>query len=312
MYNIEIKNVTKRYNDKLAVDNLSININERELFGLLGPNGAGKSTLISMICGLISFDRGDIFVGGNSIKKDPIKVKKLIGYVPQEISLLQGLSIIDNLQYFGRMCGLKGTKLKEKINETLELIELSDRKKDKVNKLSGGMKRRLNIGCAILHEPKILIMDEPTVGIDPQSRNQILEFIKKINKEKNTTIIYTSHYMEEIEALCDNLVIMDMGKDLVKGSKNEILRTFIDEMTLDILIPNVKEEIQIPLGELEGVRRVSIKENTVQMVVKSNDYKIEDIFKVINHNGCSVKNLNIDAPNLETVFLRITGKNLRE
>lgn len=312
MYNIEIKNVTKRYDDKLAVDNISLDIKEGEIFGLLGPNGAGKSTLISMLCGLLSIDKGDILVGGHSIIKDPLKVKNYIGYVPQDIALFENLSIIDNLNYFGRMYNLKGSVLKEKVNKALTLTSLMDRKKDKVKKLSGGMKRRLNIACAILHDPKIIIMDEPTVGIDPQSRNHILEFTKNLNREHNATIIYTSHYMEEVESLCDNIMILDLGKELVNGTKENILRTFSHNITIEIFTSHADSKIMLPLKAVQGVTDVKICNDKISIAVNNSQYKMEDIIRVLTSNNCSIKNISIISPNLESVFLSLTGKNLRE
>ena len=187
---IEVKNVTKRFDDKLVTDNISLNIEEGEIFGLLGPNGAGKSTLINIIVGLIEKDKGSINICGMDISKEPLKTKRSIGLVPQEIALFEGLNARDNLEYFGGLYGLRGKELKERINEALSIVALDREDKKQVKKYSGGMKRRLNIAAALMHHPKVIIMDEPTVGVDPQSRNYIFEMIKKINKERKTTIIY--------------------------------------------------------------------------------------------------------------------------
>ena len=311
-YEINIQNVTKRYDDKLAVDNININIKEGEIFGLLGPNGAGKSTLISMICGLIPMDKGDISVGGYSIKKNPKMVKSFIGYVPQEIAIFENLSIMDNLKYFGRMYGLRSVMLKSRIEEILKVTGLEERKKDKVQKLSGGMKRRLNIACAVLHKPKILIMDEPTVGIDPQSRNHILEFTRKMNQDNKTTIIYTSHYMEEIEKLCSKIMILDLGKEILSGTKEEIIRSFIDEITLEITTSSIINEEIVPLMMLTGIKKVDWDKNVIKLIAKSSEYKIEDVFKTLRDLNIGIKNLNIIEPDLETAFLIVTGKKLRD
>jgi ABC-2 type transport system ATP-binding protein len=192
---IEVKNLTKRFSDKLVLDNISLKIEEGEIFGLLGPNGAGKSTLINLIIGLIKADNGDVFVGGHSINKEPIKVREQIGVVPQEIALFESLNAKENLEYWGGLYGLKGAKLMERIDEAISIAGLEDNLKKRVKTYSGGMKRRLNVAAGMMHHPKILIMDEPTVGVDPQSRNHIFQVVKDMNKNYNTTIIYTSHYM---------------------------------------------------------------------------------------------------------------------
>ncbi len=221
---IEIKNITKRFNDKLVLDNVSFKVNEGEIFGFIGPNGAGKSTLINIMTTLLVPDSGKIKICGYDIVKESLKAKANIGYVPQDIALLEELSAYDNLEFFGALYGLKGKLLKERIKEALEVTGLEDKRKQKVKKFSGGMKRRLNIATAIMHHPKVLIMDEPTVGVDPQSRNHIFTFTKKICKEWGTTVIYTSHYMEEVEELCERVFIIDLGKEIAYGNKEDIKR----------------------------------------------------------------------------------------
>lgn len=311
MNSINFTNVTKRYDDKLAVDKVNFTIKEGEIFGLLGPNGAGKSTLISMLCGVVSMDKGDITVGENSITRNPVDVKSLLGYVPQDLALFENITIMDNLEYFAGMYGLGRKLRKERIKEALEVTGLTERKKDKVKKLSGGMKRRLNIACAILHHPKILIMDEPTVGIDPQSRNHILEFAKSMNEKYGTTIIYTSHYMEEIQKLCKSLIILDQGKEVIRGTKEEILQAVIDESVLYIELMEHKPEILLKLRQVEGVVEVDY-EDALKVVVKSGQYTLEDVLRVIRECGGHISNMNIQEPNLETVFLNLTGKTLRD
>ena len=218
---IEIKNVTKRFNDKLVLDNVSYEVEKGEIFGFIGPNGAGKSTLINIMTSLLEPDSGTVKICGYDILKESIKAKECIGYVPQDISLLEELTAYDNLEFFGAFYGLKGKELKERIKEALEVTGLSDKKKEKVKKFSGGMKRRLNIACAIVHKPKLIIFDEPTVGIDPQSRNNILETIQKLNAQ-GSTIIYTSHYMEEVDAICSDICIIDHGNIIARGSNEEL------------------------------------------------------------------------------------------
>jgi ABC-2 type transport system ATP-binding protein len=229
--------------------------------------------------------------------------------VPQDIVLFEGLSVWDNMDYFGRLYGLSGSRLKMRMKEALEIAGLTDRKKDKVKKLSGGMKRRLNLACAIMHEPKVLVLDEPTVGVDPQSRNHILESVKAMNRKNNMTIVYTSHYMEEVEALCDRLVILDLGRELVKGTKKEILRTITQDNTMMITANRIPQALSAQLQEIEGVKKVSIDGNKIEIIFTSSE---EEIINTILTQGAGIKNIQIDEPTLETVFLNITGKALRD
>lgn len=309
---IQLKNVTKRYDDKLAVDNISLDIEEGELFGLLGPNGAGKSTLISMICGLTKLDKGDIIINGSSIKTNPIAAKQNIGLVPQEIALYENISAIDNLKFWGKMYSLKGNLLKERIEEVLEATGLKDRRKEKVSKFSGGMKRRLNIACAVMHYPKIVIMDEPTVGIDPQSRNNILEFTKELNKKHGSTLIYTSHYMEEVEALCSKVCILDEGRVIAKGDQDHIKRMIMNEERVEITISEYKPEIDLILKKLNSVREVVYKDSKLTVIMQDTQRSIQQIIEVLIKAEIGIKDISIKKPTLETVFLSLTGKALRD
>ncbi|WP_326511460.1 ABC transporter ATP-binding protein [Clostridium intestinale] len=309
---IQLKDVTKRYDDKLAVDNISLDIEEGELFGLLGPNGAGKSTLISMICGLTKLDKGDIIINGSSIKTNPIEAKQNIGLVPQEIALYENISAIDNLKFWGKMYSLKGNLLKERIEEVLEATGLKDRRKEKVSKFSGGMKRRLNIACAVMHYPKIVIMDEPTVGIDPQSRNNILEFTKGLNKKHGSTLIYTSHYMEEVEALCSKVCILDEGKVIAKGDQDHIKRMIMNEERVEITISEYKPEIDLILKKLNSVREVVYKDSKLTVIMQDTQRSIQQIIEVLIKAEIGIKDISIKKPTLETVFLSLTGKALRD
>ncbi|WP_286905243.1 ABC transporter ATP-binding protein [Clostridium sp. UBA1652] len=309
---IQLKDVTKRYDDKLAVDNISLDIEEGELFGLLGPNGAGKSTLISMICGLTKLDKGDIIINGSSIKTNPIEAKQNIGLVPQEIALYENISAIDNLKFWGKMYSLKGNLLKERIEEALEATGLKDRRKEKVSKFSGGMKRRLNIACAVMHYPKIVIMDEPTVGIDPQSRNNILEFTKGLNKKHGSTLIYTSHYMEEVEALCSKVCILDEGKVIAKGDQDHIKRMIMNEERVEITISEYKPEIDLILKKLNSVREVVYKDSKLTVIMQDTQRSIQQIIEVLIKAEIGIKDISIKKPTLETVFLSLTGKALRD
>lgn len=309
---IELKNVTKRYEDKLVVDNLSFCIEEGEIFGLLGPNGAGKSTTISMLCGLIKADTGDIIINDHSIKTQAKLAKKNIGLVPQDIALYKDLSAIENLKFWGTLYGLNGKLLNERIDEVLEATGLKDRARDKISNYSGGMKRRVNIACAVMHHPKIIIMDEPTVGIDPQSRNHILEFTRELNKKYNTTIIYTSHYMEEVEALCSKLIIMDEGKVVAGGTKEEIKRMVMNEETVEITSPNCTSDVLLRLKKINNVKDASYKDGVITIFINESEANLQSIIDVLFNCKIKIQNVNIQTPTLETVFLNLTGKSLRD
>lgn len=309
---VEITNTTKRYDDKLVVDNINMNIEKGEIFGLLGPNGAGKSTLISMICGLVKKDKGIIKVGNYDIDKNKIKAKEFIGFVPQDICLYEDLSGYDNLKFWGSMYKLRGSKLKERMNEVIEAAGLNEKINKKVKTYSGGMKRRLNIAAAVMHHPEIIIMDEPTVGIDPQSRNHILEYTMNLNKNLGTTIIYTTHYMEEAEHLCSKLAIMDEGKVIAYGSKEDIKRMVTDEENAKILVEGYREEMELKLKEIDGVRKVSYSSPELSLVLKNSSESLNYVIEKLIKSGVKIKNINMEAPSLENVFLSLTGKSLRD
>ncbi len=308
---IEVKNVTKRFDDKLVTDNISLNIEEGEIFGLLGPNGAGKSTLINIIVGLIEKDKGSINICGMDISKEPLKTKRSIGLVPQEIALFEGLNARDNLEYFGGLYGLRGKELKERINEALSIVALDREDKKQVKKYSGGMKRRLNIAAALMHHPKVIIMDEPTVGVDPQSRNYIFEMIKKINKERKTTIIYTSHYMEEVEELCSRVFILDSGKEIALGTKEELKRMVRGDKIIDIQADGAVEEAALAIKNLRDVKNVDASKGYMKIAAKET-IELEDILKTASKEKIKIKNISVEETSLEEVFLTLTGKNLRD
>lgn len=308
---IEVENVTKRFDDKLVTDNISLNIEEGEIFGLLGPNGAGKSTLINIIVGLIEKDKGSVSICGMDISKEPLKTKRLIGLVPQEIALFEGLNARDNLEYFGGLYGLRGKELKERINEALSIVALNKEDKKQVKKYSGGMKRRLNIAAALMHHPKIIIMDEPTVGVDPQSRNYIFEMIKKINKERKTTIIYTSHYMEEVEELCSRVFILDSGKEIALGTKEELKRMVRGDKIIDIQADGAVEEAALAIKNLRDVKNVDASKGYMKIAAKET-IELEDILKTASKEKIKIKNISVEETSLEEVFLTLTGKNLRD
>lgn len=308
---LEIKNLSKKFDNYKAVDNINLEVNKGEVYGLLGPNGAGKSTTINMISGLLSPTSGEIFILNKKINKHSKALKKQIGIVPQEIAIYEDLTALENVMFFGSIYGLKGKTLKEKAMNALEFVGLADKSKTFPSKYSGGMKRRLNIACALVHEPKIVIMDEPTVGIDPQSRNHILESIKTLNK-KGTTIIYTSHYMEEVEAICTKISIMDNGKIIAEGTKDELKSNFKNINKLILKIENTTSMDMNKLKEIDGVEKVELNNNILEISNKIESNSLDEILMTLINNKVSIRSIEKTNVDLETVFLNLTGKKLRD
>lgn len=308
---VKIKNLIKKFNDVAAVDNISLEIEEGEVYGLLGPNGAGKSTTINMLCGLIRADAGDISIMDKSINKNKLFVKSNIGIVPQDIAIYEELTAYDNVKFFAGLYGFRGKELKERVEEALEFVGLLDKSKGYPMEFSGGMKRRLNIACAIAHKPKLIIMDEPTVGIDPQSRNHILESVKKLNK-MGSTIIYTSHYMEEIEAICTKIGIIDHGKLIIEGSKEELKSSITNVNTTCIACASIENIDENELKEINGVIGVEINERSASISTSTDVNNLDKIILYFTKKGAKIKNLEIKTPDLETVFLTLTGRKLRD
>ncbi|MFV2047775.1 ABC transporter ATP-binding protein [Metabacillus litoralis] len=310
---LEVRELKKSYGKKEVVKNVSFTIEKGEAFGLLGPNGAGKSTTISMICGLIPYDDGDVFVGNESVKKAPINIKKKIGVVSQEIALYPTMSAKDNLLFWGKMYGLSGLQAKKRVEEVLEIVGLKDRGKERIETFSGGMKRRINIGAALMHEPELLIMDEPTVGIDPQSRNHILETVKALN-EKGMTIIYTSHYMEEVEFLCHRVGIIDHGEVMAIGTTAELCNRLAGRSFVQINVEKMTGEAMEAIKQVHGVTQVLYKEESgILEVFSLNPQEAlgSIITAAINH-GLKIEEVKIEEANLETLFLQLTGRSLRD
>ncbi|MFL0252465.1 ABC transporter ATP-binding protein [Clostridium neuense] len=309
---VKVDNITKRFNDKLILDNISFHVKSGDIFGLIGPNGAGKSTLINIMSGIIKPNSGDVKLGGYSILNDIVEAKNMIGLVPQELAIMDAFSAYDNLMYFGAYYGLSGKLLKDRINMALSVTGLTERKRDKVKKFSGGMKRRLNLAVAIMHKPKILIMDEPTVGVDPQSRNCIFEFIRRINKEDGTTIIYTSHYMEEVETLCNNIFILDLGNEVAYGSKSEIKAMASVHGTIRLKVSDFNDQLLLRLKELSGIKDVFFENEEIKIFMDESKFKIEELLLLFSKENKKIKSFNLEEASLEEVFLAITGKNLRD
>lgn len=308
---IEVKDLVKKYDDNIAVDNISLSIEEGEIYGILGSNGAGKSTAISLICSLLFPNSGEIKILGEDIRKNSISIKRNIGLVPQNIALYRQFTAYENVKFFGELYGLRGKRLKEAIDNALEFTGLLDIKKKKAEKFSGGMLRRLNIACAIVHNPKILIMDEPTVGIDPQSRNNIMQAVKKLN-ENGVTIIYTTHYMEEAEALCSKIAIIDKGKIIVEGNKEELKDIVSDKKILNIGVDNIYKVDLESLRNIEGVIDISVDNNNINITSSKDVNNLSKIIKEISNEDLKINDLGFKEITLETVFLSLTGKKLRD
>ncbi len=308
---VELKNVVKRYRDKLAVDNISLRIEDGEIFGLLGPNGAGKSTTIKMIMGLLDQNSGKIKINNMDVAKKSLDVRKILGLVPQELAIYEDLTAKENLEFFAKLYGLRGKELKEKVNEALEFTKLTENKNEKIKRFSGGMKRRLNIACAITHNPEIIIMDEPTVGIDPQSRNHILQSVKELNK-RGSTVIYTSHYMQEVEEICDRVGIIDHGKLIGLGTNEELKSQLSEEERLVIDVMNMKFNLLEEIRNLNGVINVIQNKDSLEILTKKAQQIMQDVLFILSKEDVKVSNISLQQPNLESVFLSLTGRNLRD
>ncbi|AIQ71014.1 ABC transporter ATP-binding protein [Paenibacillus graminis] len=308
---LQLTNLTKKYNDITVVNNITLNVKRGEIFGLLGPNGAGKSTTVSMISTVLTPTSGSITIDNKSLREKPIEIKKIMGIVPQDLALYQALSAKENLEFFGSLYGLSGKKLKNRTNEVLEIIELQDKKNQDVAELSGGMKRRVNIGVALMNDPKLLILDEPTVGIDPQSRNHILETVKKLNQDRGMTVIYTSHYMEEVEYLCKNVAIIDHGSLIALGTKEELKQSLAACDTLTVNFSEASEGALKQLNRIPGISKVNIEGNQISMLVSTNDKNVIEIVDEIKKLGIKLTSFKYEEVNLESIFLQITGKALR-
>ena len=306
----KMNNVIKRYGETAVVDHLNLEVIEGEVLGLLGPNGAGKSTTINMLCGLINADAGDITLFGQKQSVKNLVARRDLGLVTQDITLFSELTVLENLRYFGGLYGLRGAELRGRIDEVLKFIDLGDHIKKKPKQLSGGMQRRLNIGCALVHKPKLLIMDEPTVGIDPQSRNHILESVKELAKQ-GTTVIYTSHYMEEVQAVCDRIVIMDLGRVIAEGTVAELVKRVAHETTVHLTAVTPSPELTQQFEAIAGVKQVNLTGNKYTIVSNAESGNLNRIMEIAQQNG-GIASFTEETATLEDVFLTLTGKALRD
>ena len=310
---LEVNQLVKKFGDFAAVKGVSFTVEEGEIFSLLGPNGAGKTTTISMVSTLYEPTSGDASVGGHSVTKDPMAVRQLIGVVPQDLALYDDLTARENLVFWGQMYGLSGKALKDRTAEVLEQIDLADRANQRVKTYSGGMKRRVNIGVGLLHKPRLLFMDEPTVGIDPQSRRAILESVKALNKN-GMTVLYTTHYMEEAQELSDRVGIIDHGELIALGTQAELTRQVGENETLILHLGEEEdaEGLALALKSVPGVLQATATDHEVSLIARQAEEILAPVVAKAGEHSIRIHSLDIREPNLEAVFLHLTGRALRD
>ena len=306
---LELKKIAKEYGDIIAVNDIDLKVKKGEIFGILGPNGAGKSTLIGMICGLIKRTSGEIIYEEKETKIR--KFKENIGIVPQDFALYWDLTAEENIEFFCSLYGFRGKDLKTRVNNVLDFVGLTDVRNKKASEFSGGMKRRLNIGCAIAHSPKLIIMDEPTVGIDPQSRNHILKSVLKL-RDEGATVIYTSHYMQEVDDICDRIAIVDKGNVIAEGTSEELKNLIGDKRVFNITVKEKIDNFEDKLLEITGIEKVAYSENQYKISTIKNANLLTKIIETTLSLGGEIINVENSEPTLENVFLALTGKKLRD
>ncbi|MFD1066345.1 ABC transporter ATP-binding protein [Oceanobacillus locisalsi] len=308
---VYMNDIVKRYGSFRALDHVDLEIEKGTIMGLLGPNGAGKTTLIHALAGLIKIDSGDIYLFGKKLNENMMEMKRQLGLVTQEVTVFEDLTARENLEFFGGIYGLRGEELKQRVNETLAFVGLTDKAKSLPTKFSGGMKRRLNIACALVHSPKLLIMDEPTVGIDPQSRKYILDSVRKL-QQQGTTILYTTHYMEEVQSIASKIAIMDKGHVIAKGTLDELIENIQHEERIDVEVVNEPTSALLEeLKNLDRVKHVMQDKKNIQVVSSSGAENVDNVLAIIKNAG-GVRSVTAKKPTLEDVFLTLTGKNLRD
>ena len=310
-----VENLVKHYGEFLAVDDVSFEANEGAVFGLLGPNGAGKSTIINCICGLLTPTAGHVSVAGHDVVAEGKAARQSLGIVPQEIALYEDLPAIGNLKYWGMAYGLRGKALHDRVSSVLEHIGLTDRAKDLPKEFSGGMKRRLNFGCGIVHQPKVLLLDEPTVGVDPQSRERLFDLVEE-HRDAGACVLYTTHYMEEAERLCDSLAIIDHGKLIALGTvaelKDQLGARDVLQLTGHFPQKPVSEVINSMVNQISDLEILSQSGDSLVLTLSAASTHLPGIFDAIDRAGGSISETSLRSPNLETLFLLLTGKELRQ
>lgn len=310
---LEVQQLVKKYGEKTAVNGISFEILESEIFSLLGPNGAGKTTTISVLSTLLAPTSGDAVIGGHSVTKEPMAVRKLIGVVPQDIALYEELTARENLSFWGQMYNLSGKELNTRIDQVLEQVGLSSHAKERIRTFSGGMKRRVNIGVGLLHKPRLLFMDEPTVGIDPQSRRAILDSVKELNRN-GMTVLYTTHYMEEAQELSHRVGIIDHGDLIALGTQAELTRQVGEYESLQLELGEMDDAAGLAetLRKVEGVAQATVVDHNVILVTTSTEKVLAPAVSCATERNIKIHSVTIQEPNLEAVFLHLTGRALRD
>ncbi len=307
---LHCRGLTKRYGDKTVVDDLGFSIAPGETYGLLGPNGAGKTTAISMICGLLERDGGTVSVMGHDLDEAPRDLRRSLGYVPQDLAIYPDLSAKENLLFFGRLQGMGGKALAARTEHVLETVGLAGRANDRAERFSGGMKRRLNIGIGLLHEPQLLVLDEPTVGVDPQSRDSILASVEQLGAS-GIGVLYTTHYMEEAERLCDRVGIIDRGKLIAEGTRRELVEQIGQHDQVRLALGRGSDTVVERLRQLPEVVNVVASDGTVDIALDEPYTALPRILTAANEAGARVLSVEVVEPDLEEVFLQLTGRALR-
>ncbi len=308
---LECSDIRKTFGDFVAVDGVGFHIGAGETYGLLGPNGAGKTTTISIIAGLLERDGGTVLIAGEAMDPEATAAKRHVGLVPQDLAIYPDLDARENLRFFGRLYGLRGSELDHRVDEVLDIIELRDRANDRSDEYSGGMKRRLNIGIGLLHHPTLLILDEPTVGVDPQSRNAILESVERLGEE-GMAVLYTTHYMEEAERLCDRIGIIDHGTIKAEGTQRDLVQLVGQRDRVRLVATGNLAAGSAALGELPGIDDAAVTAQGIDLIVENAHDELPEILSVASRTGVSVGGVDVDTANLEAVFLHLTGRALRE
>ena len=310
---LEVNKLVKKYGDFTAVNGINFDIQEAEIFSLLGPNGAGKTTTISVLSTLYTPTSGDAIIGGHSVARNPIAVRKLIGVVPQDLALYDDLTAKENLAFWGQMYDLSGKELQKRIDQVLDQIGLKDHANKRIKTFSGGMKRRVNIGVGLLHQPRMLFMDEPTVGIDPQSRRAILDSVKELNRQ-GMTVLYTTHYMEEAQELSNRVGIIDHGDLIALGTQAELTRQVGEYESLELKLGEMDapEPLAIALRTLEGVVRADVIDHSITIITPDAEQVLAPAVSIANNQNIKIHSVTIQEPNLEAVFLHLTGRALRD
>ncbi len=308
---LAVEGLTKRFDDLLAVDDVGFSIGRGETYGLLGPNGAGKTTTISIVAGLLESDAGEVHIDDEEMTTTSVATKALIGLVPQELAIYPDLTAKENLEFFGRLYGIQGKELASRVGDVLDVIGLTDREGDRAKEYSGGMQRRLNIGVGLLHRPTLLVLDEPTVGVDPQSRNAILESVDRLSTE-GMAVLYTTHYMEEAERLCDRVGIIDEGRIQAEGTRRELISLVGEDDRVRLTAAGDLDAAADAINGLDAVRASSVRDGGIDVVAAEAGTTLPAILEAAGDRGAHITSVELSEPDLESVFLHVTGKALRD